>query len=62
MMIAAKISVYQTAQIREFERVAVERFGMTAEVLMARAGKAALDFMQRRWTNLKCVAVFCGGR
>ena len=56
----AKIPVYQIEQIREFERLAAERFGITGEVLMARAGKAALDFMLRRWANIKRIAVCCG--
>jgi NAD(P)H-hydrate epimerase len=59
-MVVAKIPVYQTEQIRECERLAAERFGIIGEVLMARAGKAALDFMLRRWTSLKSIAVFCG--
>ena len=59
-MIVAKIPVYQTEQIREFERLAAERFSITGDVLMARAGKAALDFMLRRFANVKRIAVFCG--
>jgi NAD(P)H-hydrate epimerase len=57
---AAKIPVYQTEQIRGFERLAAERFSITGDVLMARAGKAAFDFMLRRFTNVKRLAVFCG--
>lgn len=59
-MIAAKIPVYQTEQIREFERLAAERFNIAGEVLMGRAGKAALDFMLRRFANVKRLAIFCG--
>lgn len=59
-MIPTKIPVYQTQQIRECERLAAERFGITGDVLMARAGKAALDFMLRRWSSAKRIAVFCG--
>src|SRR3990167_3693713 len=59
-MVAAKIPVYQTQQIRECERLAAERFNISGEVLMARAGKAALDFMVRKFPNVKRVAVFCG--
>lgn len=59
-MAAAKIPVYQTEQIRECERLAAERYNISGEVLMARAGKAALDFMVRKFANVKRMAVFCG--
>ncbi len=60
-MIAINTPVYQVDQVRELERLASERFGVSGEVLMARAGKAALDFMLRKWANVKRLAVFCGG-
>lgn len=53
--------VYLTEQIRELERLAAERLGINSDVLMARAGKAAFDYMQRRFANVKRIAVFCGG-
>ena len=56
-----KMPIYQTQQIREFERIAQERFSMTGEILMQRAGKAAFDFLQRRWPQAQKIAVFCGG-
>ena len=59
-MPAVKTPVYQTSQIRDIERLASERYGINGEVLMARAGKAALDFMLRRFTHVKRLAVFCG--
>jgi hydroxyethylthiazole kinase-like uncharacterized protein yjeF len=55
-----KMPIYQAQQIREFEHIAQERFSMTAEVLMQRAGKAAFDFLQRRWPQAQKIAVFCG--
>jgi ADP-dependent NAD(P)H-hydrate dehydratase / NAD(P)H-hydrate epimerase len=60
-MIAVKTPVYQVEQIRELERLADERFGISGDVLMARAGKAAFDFMSRRFANVKRVVIFCGG-
>lgn len=59
-MMPAKVPVYQTEQIREFERLAAERFGITGHILMARAAKAALDFMLRKWPHVKRIALFCG--
>jgi NAD(P)H-hydrate epimerase len=55
-----KAPIYQTAQIREFERMAVERFHVTPDVMMQRAGKAAFDFLQRRWPQAQNIAIFCG--
>ena len=60
-MDVASACVYQTQQIRELERLASERFGIAGDVLMSRAGKAALDFMLLRWGHTKRLAVFCGG-
>lgn len=53
--------IFETQQIREIESLARERFSITGEVMMQRAGKAAFDFMQRRWPQAKKIAVFCGG-
>lgn len=55
-----KSPIYQTQQIREFERLASERFNLTGQVLMQRAGKAAFDFLLKRWPQTKKIAVFCG--
>lgn len=55
-----KTLIYQTPQIRELERLALERFSITGEVLMQRAGHAAFDFLQRRFPHAKKIAVFCG--
>jgi len=54
------IPIYQTAQIREFERLAEERFGISSEVLMQRAGKAAAECLFRQWPKARKIAVVCG--
>lgn len=59
-MQSIKTLIYQTLQIRECERLAEERFGMGGLIMMQRAGKAAFDFLQRRWPKAKKIAVFCG--
>lgn len=59
-MYGVKTPIYQPAQIREFERLATERFAISAQVLMQRAGKAAFDYLQRRWPHAVKLAVFCG--
>lgn len=60
-MHSIKSPVYQSQQIREFERLAQERFGLTGHILMQRAGKAAFDFLLKRWPHAKRLAIFCGG-
>lgn len=52
--------IYQSEQIREFELLAEERFGVSGQVLMQRAGKGALDYLLRRWPQAKKLALFCG--
>jgi len=56
----AIIPIYQTAQIRELEKLAEERFGISSEVLMQRAGKAALECLVRQWPKARKIAVVCG--
>ena len=60
MNFSAKTAVYQVAQIREFESDARTRYGLVGDVLMQRAGKAAFDFIQRRWPQAQHTAIFCG--
>lgn len=60
-MHSIKSPIYQTQQIREFERLAEERFGLSGQVMMQRAGKAAFDFLLRRWPQAQKIVVFCGG-
>lgn len=55
-----KTPIYQTQQIRDIECLAQERFNMTGQIMMQRAGKAAFDFLQRRWPQAQKIAVFCG--
>lgn len=59
-MYSIRTPIYQTQQIREFEQLAEERFSLSGEVLMQRAGKAAFDFLQRRWPQAQKITVFCG--
>lgn len=53
--------IYQTQQIHEFETLAQERFSISGQVMMQRAGNAAFDFLLKRWPHTKKLAVFCGG-
>lgn len=60
-MNSVKLPVYQTAQIREFERLSKSLYQMDDDTLMQRAGTAAYDFMLKRWPQAKRIAVFVGG-
>ena len=52
--------IYQIKQIRELERIATDRFNIPPGALMQRAGKAAFDFMLRRFPQAKHITFFCG--
>lgn len=60
-MLAMTTPVYQTEQIREFERLAMEHYSLSDEMLMQKAGKATLEFMLKRFAQADTVVVFCGG-
>lgn len=59
-MQAIKTPIYQTAQIREMEQLAIEKFAVPSSELMQRAGRAAFDFMMHRWPHAQRITVFCG--
>lgn len=53
--------VYDAAQVREIERIAVEQHGVSELALMQRAGAAAWNVLQRHWPDAKRIAVLAGG-
>src|SRR3990167_7794655 len=57
----SKTPIYQTQAIRECERLAAEKFGVAPGELMQRAGKAAFDYLLKRWPQVKHLTLFCGG-
>lgn len=59
-MFSSKTPIYLVQQIREFERLAEERFHISGQVMMQRAGHAAFDFLSRRFPQAQKIAVFCG--
>jgi hydroxyethylthiazole kinase-like uncharacterized protein yjeF len=52
--------IYLTAQIREFESIARQRFGFSNADMMKNAGQAALDYLVQEWPHAKKIAVICG--
>lgn len=53
-------AVYSTAQVRAFDRIAIDERGIPGYELMCRAGRAALDVLKARWPDAHKIAVFCG--
>ncbi len=53
-------ALYQTAQIRALEDLALKQDNLSPETLMLRAGKAAWKFLHRRWPHAKKIAIVCG--
>lgn len=53
-------ALYRAAQVREFDRVAIEDFGIPGATLMERAGQAAFQQLQQHWPKARRIAVLCG--
>jgi NAD(P)H-hydrate epimerase len=52
--------VWSAAQVRELERLAMERDRVSEYDLMCRAGAAALRVLLQRWPAARSVAIVCG--
>lgn len=55
------LNLYQGAQVRELDRVAIEDCGIGGEVLMERAGAAAYETIRTIWPGAKNICVVTGG-
>ncbi len=53
-------ALYTVEQIRELEKIAIEKFGISVNVLMERAGKGAFQVLRKQWPQAKNVTVVCG--
>ncbi len=53
--------VYPSADVRGFDRHAIDRLGIPGLRLMHRAGRAAFDALRARWPAAKRITVVCGG-
>jgi NAD(P)H-hydrate epimerase len=52
--------VWSSAQVRELERLAMARGGVSEYDLMCRAGAAALRVLLQRWPAARSLAIVCG--
>ena len=53
-------ALYQAAQVRALDRVAIEEYGIAGVTLMERAGAAAFRLLQRNWPQARDITVLCG--
>lgn len=53
-------ALYTAAQVREFDRLAIEQFDLPGEVLMERAGQAAFAALREAWPGVRRVVVLVG--
>ncbi|MEQ1528652.1 MAG: NAD(P)H-hydrate dehydratase [Methylococcales bacterium] len=54
------VKLYTAAQAREFDRIAIDNFGIPGFELMSRAGIAVFQLLQQRWPKATSIAIFCG--
>jgi NAD(P)H-hydrate epimerase len=53
-------TLYQTKQVRELDRIAIEEFNIPGYTLMQRAGKAVFSTLQKHWPKAKKILIICG--
>ena len=53
--------LYRADAVRELERRALDRMGLTSDELMERAGTAAIESLRRHWPEQRRLLVACGG-
>lgn len=60
-MTAVANRVYSAAQVRELDRIAIEKHSVSGYGLMCRAGQAVFDSIRESWRDAKSLCVLCGG-
>ena len=53
-------ALYTAAQVRRFDQLAIEHFGIAGLTLMERAGQAAFDLIRQRWPDARRLLVLTG--
>ncbi len=53
-------NLYSAAQVREFDRIAIETFSVPGTTLMERAGSAAYELLCKAWPEAQTITVVCG--
>jgi hydroxyethylthiazole kinase-like uncharacterized protein yjeF len=57
---ALPTEIHNTAQVRAFDRFAIEKCGIAGYTLMTRAAQAALDVLREHWPGERRLVVVCG--
>lgn len=52
--------LYQIATIKELEKLAITQAQISENELMARAGKAAFNYLRHHWSEENTIAIICG--
>ena len=53
-------SLYTAAQVRELDRIVIEKLGISGDRLMQRAGSFAYNVLNETFPNAQSIYVFCG--
>ena len=54
-------ALYTVAQVRAFDRAAIDQYGIPGYELMRRAAAAAFEHLRACWPDARSVGVICGG-
>ena len=54
------VDLYTAAEVRAFDRAAIDEHEIPGTTLMKRAGEAALAALRARWPSARRIAVVCG--
>ncbi len=53
-------ALYRAEQVREFDRIAIEEYGISGSELMERAGSRAFQLIRELWPEVADLSVVCG--
>jgi NAD(P)H-hydrate epimerase len=53
-------ALYRAEQVREFDRIAIQEYGIPSAELMLRAGSRAFQLIEHRWPQARRILVVCG--
>lgn len=53
-------TLYTAEQVRQLDRCAIDQFDMAGLTLMQNAGRAAFEYLQQRWPQVRTIVVLCG--
>jgi len=59
-MLTSSPLLYQAQAIKKLEDLAIEKYNISVDILMQRAGYAAFRVLQQRWPHARRILVVCG--